>query len=684
MRPALCSFVGRIAMALGLADPLRSEAAGRLLDRRVRRPLPRAGAGLVVATVALWSLGPVAPATACTSVYLTERDQLVFGNNLDWFIDDALLVVNKRQLRKRGAWGSNPPEWVSKYASLTTNLQGVGFPNRGMNEAGLVIGEMWLPSTRYPERDARPSVDVTQWIQYQLDTAATVAEVLASDQHLRIDRDEYPSHFLVCDRSGACAVVEWLEGRLRVHTDPDLKVKALVNAPYAECLARGDDPTGRFAKASRLLKSYAGESAVDYVFGILDATRQPHTRWSLVFDIKNLRLHYSTVRNPARRTVALGDFDLSCASPAQLLDINAPGSGDVRAAFASFTPEENERVALAMLRKWADRHGPIPEADVTKILRFHEATVCLSPQATGGRPTSDLADAGATRAPRTPRVFAPDVVSTPHLEHSAPTFSPDQREAFWSLWHRPGGGAPQVIMRSTRMVDGDWSAPLVAPFSGEFSDGSPSLSPDGTRLYFDSNRPCSGSGPANDVSDIWYVERQDEGWGPPRPLALVHRYPEIQFAVQPSVAGEGTLYFVGHLPTAHNGIGVYVTRPAAGGFARPEALGPEVNPPGTLNWTPFVDRNERYLLFSSNRPGGRDAFGDLYCSVADGVGGWSHPLPLEPLNTDAQERFPSLSPDGQQLFFTRWTPERDHDVFWIAVPCAGLPDRIADPKGCAE
>lgn len=184
--------------------------------------------------------------SACTSVFLDKQDHLVFGNNLDWFIDDALLVINKRNVKKRGAWGDNPPEWVSKYGSITTNLRGNGFPNRGMNEAGLVIGEMWLGATEYYDPDSRPSVGIAQWIQYQLDTCATVEQVLATDKVLRIGKEEYKSHFFVCDANGGCAVVEWLDGKLSPHIGDEVKVKALVNTPYAECLARGDDPTGNY------------------------------------------------------------------------------------------------------------------------------------------------------------------------------------------------------------------------------------------------------------------------------------------------------------------------------------------------------------------------------------------------------------------------------------------------------
>ncbi len=321
-------------------------------------------------------------AAACTSVCLTKGGHVVFGNNLDWFIDEGLIVINKRSVKKRGLWFENPPEWISKYASITTNQAGNGFPCRGMNEAGLVIGEMWLGRTVYPDRDSRYSLSTDQWTQYQLDNCATIEEVLATDKILRIDKNEYKSHFFVCDASGKCLTVEWIDGKLRARSGDDVKIKAMVNSPYAECLARGDDPSGRFAKAARMLEKYSGEDPVEYMFSILRATRQKSTLWSLVFDVKNRRLYLFTALNPEIRCVCLDQFDPSCDSPVQILDINA-GKGDVKGSFKDFTHEENARIARVALEKWKARNPSFTEADLEKILNYHKTIEGMSkkPQA---------------------------------------------------------------------------------------------------------------------------------------------------------------------------------------------------------------------------------------------------------------------------------------------------------------
>ena len=70
------------------------------------------------------------------------------------------------------------------------------------------------------------------YAQYLLDNCSTVDEVMASDAAVRIVNPL--SHFLVCDRTGDCATVEFLKGKTTYHTGNDLPVKALTNHAYRD------------------------------------------------------------------------------------------------------------------------------------------------------------------------------------------------------------------------------------------------------------------------------------------------------------------------------------------------------------------------------------------------------------------------------------------------------------------
>jgi hypothetical protein len=171
---------------------------------------------------------------------------------------------------------------------------------------------------------------------------------------------------------------------------------------------------------------------------------------------------------------------------------------------------------------------------------------------------------------------------------------------------------------------------------------------DGHRAYYSSR------------DDLWAVERQGDSWGEPRSLGITSRFPELKAIYTPTVAGNGTLYFTGGVP------GIYRSELVNGEYAKPQLLPPSINLPPFGNWAPFIAPDESYLLFSSNRTGGLDSYGDLYISRRLTNGSWTDPVSLgEPINSPRQEVFPGLSPDGKYLFFCRDTPGRSNDVYWV-------------------
>ena len=106
-----------------------------------------------------------------------------------------------------------------------------------------------------------------------------------------------------------------------------------------------------------------------------------------------------------------------------------------------------------------------------------------------------------------PTLFAAGIVSDEYGNRDM-AISPAEDEIFYTIQYR--GFTISVIMQSKK-INGKWSKPEVAPFSGQFSDLEPAFSPDGSRLYFSSNRPVSGTGKKD--FDIWYIEREKGIWG---------------------------------------------------------------------------------------------------------------------------------------------------------------------------
>ena len=345
----------------------------------------------IIVLIIIALTGSIADIYGCSSVCLNKKGHLILANNMDWISGDGMVVVNKRNVTKRGFWYENKPDWTwtSRYGSITFNTEGREFPIRGMNEAGLVIVEMSLSETKHPSADGLPVLSGSQWIQYQLDTSATLEEVIASDKVVRIEPTDWEGmagHFLICDSNGTVAAIEWLDGELTVYTGDSLPIPAMVNSAYEACLADGDDVSGRFKPMADLYAAYdtaETSDGVSYIFTILQAaevySQTFQTRWSMAYDVKNMRIYWKTMSNSELRHVDLKDFDFSCKTDVEVLDINKGRTGNVRDAFTPYTVDFNrEQVTriYALYNQYSDFIGKEYSQDtIDGIIAYPETTI---------------------------------------------------------------------------------------------------------------------------------------------------------------------------------------------------------------------------------------------------------------------------------------------------------------------
>jgi Tol biopolymer transport system component len=242
-----------------------------------------------------------------------------------------------------------------------------------------------------------------------------------------------------------------------------------------------------------------------------------------------------------------------------------------------------------------------------------------------------------------PILFAEGVISTRDDEMDT-SFSPDGKTVYFTRNHI--GQRLGVILES-HYQDGRWSAPEVASFSGRFTDYDPFISPDGSKLFFASNRPTSGS--AKKDFDIWFVEKDGQGWTAPKSVGAPVNSPQDEF--YPTVAADGTLYFSATRSDSHGRSDIYLSRWKDGQFATPENLGPGVNSPAQ-EVDSYVAADQSFIIFAGfGRPDDLGN-GDLY--ISERVNGqW---LPARHLgagvNSSAREYCPAASPDGKYFFFT--------------------------------
>lgn len=294
------------------------------------------------------------PSFACTTFCLKNKGEVLFGKNYDWMIGDGLVFVNKRGVTKQSTASKNAAKWTAKYGSVTFNQYGWENPSGGMNEAGLAIELMWLDDTKYPELDGNPTLDVLEFIQYSLDSFATTEEMIKATADLRIE-SRVTIHFLVNDKNGNSATIEFLNGKLTPHYGEKLQVAALANDTYERSLEfskKNSAPQGkgslqRFTRAAEKAKEFENQErsekeSIDYAFDTLKNVEQPgYTQWSIVYDQKRAKIHFRTLQSPQIKTIDAKALDYTCGSAVKILDINSKTDGDVTAQFKDFTKAAN-------------------------------------------------------------------------------------------------------------------------------------------------------------------------------------------------------------------------------------------------------------------------------------------------------------------------------------------------------
>lgn len=320
-------------------------------------------------------------AWACTTFQLNHQGHIYVGSNYDWGVPDGLIIINPRGLSKTAmpSYRDNsevghPAVWTSKYGSITFNQYGREMPFGGMNEAGLVIGTMGLfNKNKFPMPDSRASLYMQQWLQYQLDNHASVAEVVLSDSKVRIrPKKGVHIHYLISDKTGNCAVIEFINGQLVMHINDNMPHKVLTNSTYddsLEFLERGKTPDPdrfksieRFIQAAIKLKNYQpgiSKSPLDYSFDLLNSVSwtakrkmwTSRTQWSIVYDTNDLQIYFRTFNNRKIRSINLNAIDFSCATPAKVLDVNAKLSGDVTKKFFVYTRKLNRQFTANAFNK---------------------------------------------------------------------------------------------------------------------------------------------------------------------------------------------------------------------------------------------------------------------------------------------------------------------------------------------
>lgn len=299
----------------------------------------RSRLGKLVSALFVAALLVPAMGWACTAALLTDGSQRRVVKSFDWHDGSGYLLQNAAGRQKTALMlrpGASPLKWTARYASLTINQHGPEMPLSGMNERGLVVETLWLRQTRWPRPDRRPVVNELQLVQWLLDTAADTKTAVKSLRKVRISAVSAKVHWLVCDRSGDCATVEYLDGKLVTHHAAGLSAPALTNHPYgtragksASRALRGS--VRRFDVAKRAAVKRGGRSLAERSEAMLTAVAAgSYTKWQLRWDPVGMTLRFRVPGASGRRVSRSVSFrkPVRCA-PTTGLSLQSRVAGDV-------------------------------------------------------------------------------------------------------------------------------------------------------------------------------------------------------------------------------------------------------------------------------------------------------------------------------------------------------------------
>ncbi|TKC09369.1 OmpA family protein [Pedobacter frigoris] len=215
----------------------------------------------------------------------------------------------------------------------------------------------------------------------------------------------------------------------------------------------------------------------------------------------------------------------------------------------------------------------------------------------------------------------------------------------------------------------------------KYNEGAQSISPDGKYLFFTGcNRP-DGLGRC----DIYVSHKQGNSWGDPFNLGnpINTQYWESQPAISPDGS---TLYFVSNRPGGLGGYDIWKSTLQSDGYwSKPENLGSDINTPYDEH-TPFIHPDGKTLYFSSD---GWPGLGnkDIFLSRMSDSGKWSKPENMGyPINTFNEETGLIVTPDGTEGLFSSLLQGGfgDMDIYHFNIPNDKKPLAITYVKGIVK
>lgn len=236
-------------------------------------------------------------------------------------------------------------------------------------------------------------------------------------------------------------------------------------------------------------------------------------------------------------------------------------------------------------------------------------------------------------------------------EDFGPTITADGRTMYFVSRRSGGKGQDDFwVTHSPENDDTTWFGPVnLEQINQASADGAASIAADGQTIYFATNR---GTTENNDVN-LWVATLEGKDWKNIHEVGAPVN--TTKWESQPSISPDGKkLFFASNREGSVNkSVDIFVSHMLADGrWTDPVNLGSKINTKG-YDASPFMAADGTTLYFASDGHGGQGGK-DIFFSEFKGPSDtdWTDPIALPPpINTKADEMFLTVPASGNVLFF---------------------------------
>jgi hypothetical protein len=240
----------------------------------------------------------------CSTVCLrTPESRVLFGRNLD-YSHDACLVV---RVHREGELSSiavldlhylNLDRDDLETTSLWERIPLLFAPyylQDGMNEHGVAVADLSVDGVEPPLDGKRPNILHSTAMRLILDYATNVDEAVDMLKRYNVYFVAETCHFMIADASGKSAVVEFINGDVKV-TPAKESWQVCTNHQIHEASEQQcDERCERYRTASEQLAKASATAGIDDVMRVMESvSRENWTMWTSVYDLtsKDCRIAY--------------------------------------------------------------------------------------------------------------------------------------------------------------------------------------------------------------------------------------------------------------------------------------------------------------------------------------------------------------------------------------------------------